>query len=175
MKIHPVVGAEILERVQFPDPVVPIVRSHHEKWDGSGYPHGLKGEEIPIGARILAAVDCLDALASDRQYRKALPLAKAMDIVRAESGRAFGPKIVEILERRRVGLEQRAVSHHQNSARLSTAVKVSRGMLRPADLRTRRQISTCPATAMRCPQSPQPARKCRCFSNSHRTLAALSA
>ncbi len=68
MKIHPVVGAEILERVRFPYPVTPIVRSHHEKWDGSGYPDGLKGEEIPIGARILAAVDCLDALASDRQY-----------------------------------------------------------------------------------------------------------
>jgi len=63
MKIHPVVGAEILEQVEFPYPVVPIVRAHHEKWDGSGYPHGLKGEQIPLGARILAAVDCLDALA----------------------------------------------------------------------------------------------------------------
>jgi diguanylate cyclase (GGDEF)-like protein/putative nucleotidyltransferase with HDIG domain len=126
MKIHPVVGAEILERVQFPYPVVPIVRSHHEKWDGSGYPHGLKGEEIPIGARILAAVDCLDALASDRQYRKAIPLAKAMDIVRSEAGRAFDPRVVEILERRHVELEHRAVSQ-KNSARLSTAVKISRG------------------------------------------------
>src|SRR2546430_1670893 len=66
MKIHPVVGAEILERVEFPYPVVPIVRSHHEKWDGSGYPDGLRGEEIPIGARILSAVDTPDALASDR-------------------------------------------------------------------------------------------------------------
>jgi putative nucleotidyltransferase with HDIG domain len=78
IKIHPVVGAEILERVQFPYPVVPIVRAHHEKWDGSGYPAGLKGEEIPIGARILSAVDCLDALASNRQYRRALPLDRAM-------------------------------------------------------------------------------------------------
>ena len=74
MKIHPIVGAEILEQVDFPYPVVPIVRAHHEKWDGRGYPNGLSGEDIPIGARILAAVDCLDALASDRQYRKALPL-----------------------------------------------------------------------------------------------------
>ncbi len=64
MKIHPVVGAEILERVRFPYPVTPIVRSHHEKWNGCGYPDGLKGEEIPIGARILATVDFLDALAS---------------------------------------------------------------------------------------------------------------
>src|SRR5690348_2769605 len=81
MKIHPLVGAEILERVRFPYPVVPIVRAHHEKWDGSGYPFGLKGEEIPIGARILSAVDCLDALASDRQYRPAYPLDKAMAMV----------------------------------------------------------------------------------------------
>ena len=88
MKIHPVVGAEILERVRFPYPVVPIVRSHHEKWDGNGYPDGLKGEEIPIGARILAAVDCLDALASDRQYRRALPLDEAMAKVAAEAGTA---------------------------------------------------------------------------------------
>src|ERR1019366_4935820 len=72
MQIHPVVGAEILATVDFPYPVVPIVRAHHERWDGSGYPHGLKGEQIPMGARILAAVDCLDALASDRQYRRAL-------------------------------------------------------------------------------------------------------
>src|SRR5579864_3987562 len=63
MKIHPIVGAEILEQVEFPYPVVPIVSADHEKWDGSGYPAGLKGEEIPIGARILSAVDCLDALA----------------------------------------------------------------------------------------------------------------
>src|SRR3989442_9653054 len=78
MKIHPVVGAEILERVRFPYPVVPIVRAHHEKWDGSGYPSGLKGEEIPIGARILAAGDYLDARASDRQYRRALPLEEVI-------------------------------------------------------------------------------------------------
>ncbi len=75
MKIHPVVGAEILEHVNFPYPVAPIVRAHHEKWDGNGYPLGLAGEEIPLGARILAAVDLdlpLDALASDRQYRARL-------------------------------------------------------------------------------------------------------
>ena len=61
------VGAEILERVNFPHPVAPIVRSHHEKWDGSGYPDGLRGQDIPMAARILTAVDCLDAMASDRQ------------------------------------------------------------------------------------------------------------
>src|ERR1700728_1412093 len=108
MKVHPVVGAEILERVEFPYPVVPIVRSHHEKWDGSGYPYGLRGEEIPIGARILSAVDCLDALASDRQYRRALPLDEAMAVVLDESGKSYDPRVVEILARRYVELEARA-------------------------------------------------------------------
>ena len=128
MKIHPVVGAEILERVRFPYPVTPIVRSHHEKWDGSGYPDGLKAEEIPIGARILAAVDCLDALASDRQYRKALPLDEAMRRVRAEAGSAFDPKVVDVLEARYVELEQTAVSQQVAKAKLSTDLKIERGL-----------------------------------------------
>ncbi len=106
MKIHPVVGAEILERVQFPYPVVPIVRSHHEKWDGTGYPDGLCKEQIPLGARILACVDCLDALASDRQYRKALPLDQAIGVVVREAGKSFDPRIVEVLARRYRELEQ---------------------------------------------------------------------
>src|SRR5579885_978467 len=94
MKIHTLVGAEILERVRFPYPVVPIVRAHHEKWDGSGYPLGLKGAEIPIGARILSAVDYLDALASDRQYRRASPLEEVMERLKLESGRSFDPRVV---------------------------------------------------------------------------------
>ena len=109
MKIHPIVGAEILEKVAFPYPVAPIVRSHHEKWNGKGYPDGLKGEEIPMGARILAVIDCLDALASDRQYRKALPLDEAMKKVAEESGVSFDPRVVKILERRYQELEALAV------------------------------------------------------------------
>ncbi len=105
MKIHPIVGAEILERVQFPYPVVPIVRAHHEKWDGSGYPDGLRGESIPIGARILAAVDCLDALTSERQYRSGLTLEQAMNHVSSEAGRAFDPRVVELLEKIYLELE----------------------------------------------------------------------
>jgi diguanylate cyclase (GGDEF)-like protein/putative nucleotidyltransferase with HDIG domain len=108
MKIHPVVGAEILERVQFPCPVVPIVRAHHEKWDGSGYPDGLKGDEIPIGARILGVVDCLDALASDRQYRSALPLHEAMAVVEAEAGKLYDPKMVALLKQHYIEWEQQA-------------------------------------------------------------------
>jgi len=121
MKIHPGVGAEILEKVAFPYPVAPIVRSHHEKWNGKGYPDGLKAEEIPIGARILAAVDCLDAIATDRQYRKALPLDEAMKTVAEEAGTSFDPKVVEILQRRYVELERLAV----NSMRSAEAPKIS--------------------------------------------------
>src|SRR6266436_1215841 len=84
MKVHPLVGAEILDRVAFPYPVAPIVRSHHERWDGSGYPAGLSGEEIPIGARILAVVECLDAFASAPQDRPAMPLVGAIENVSEE-------------------------------------------------------------------------------------------
>jgi putative nucleotidyltransferase with HDIG domain len=128
MKIHPVVGAEILERVEFPYPVVPIVRSHHEKWDGSGYPHGLKGSEIPVGARILAAVDCLDALASDRQYRRALPLDEAMARVASEAGTAFDPAVVRALQARYRELEARAKSMRvAPQPSLSVDIKITRG------------------------------------------------
>ena len=128
MKIHPIVGAEILEQVHFPYPVVPIVRAHHEKWDGSGYPCGLVGEAIPVGARILAAVDCLDALASDRQYRKALPLDEAMTKVASEAGTSFDPKIVSILQLRYVEWEKMANEQpRETPPKLSTDVKVERG------------------------------------------------
>ena len=127
MKIHPIVGAEILERVRFPYPVVPIVRAHHEKWDGSGYPYGLSGEQIPIGARILSAVDCLDALASDRQYRRALPLDEAMRVVISEVGRAFDPRVVDVLSRRYIEWEAMAKLETARSESLSTEIHVERG------------------------------------------------
>src|ERR1700685_2522943 len=129
MKIHTLVGAEILERVRFPYPVVPIVRAHHEKWDGTGYPMGLKGAEIPVGARILSAVDYLDALASDRQYRRALPLHDVMQKLAAESGKSFDPKVVAVLQKRYQHLERMAVakSEQEMNAPLSTAIKIERG------------------------------------------------
>jgi diguanylate cyclase (GGDEF)-like protein/putative nucleotidyltransferase with HDIG domain len=127
MKIHPVVGADILERVRFPYPVVPIVRSHHEAWDGSGYPDGLKGEEIPIGARILTIVDCFDALASDRPYRRALPLDKAMEFVKSKSGIQFDPDIVKILEEHYVELERQANEKQEGLKPLQTEIEVLRG------------------------------------------------
>ncbi len=132
IKIHPIVGAEILEQVEFPYPVVPIVRSHHERWDGTGYPDGLAGEQIPIGARILSAVDCLDALASDRPYRKAMPLDAAMDRVREDSGKAYDPKVVEILGRRYLELEESSKKvAGKRRKKLSKNIEVRRGA-RPA-------------------------------------------
>jgi diguanylate cyclase (GGDEF)-like protein/putative nucleotidyltransferase with HDIG domain len=128
MKIHPVVGAEILERVSFPYPVVPLVRAHHERWDGSGYPDGLKGQEIPLGARILAAVDCLDALAADRQYRRALPLDEAMQQVVGLSGTNLDPAVVDILARRYRELEQMAQAQPAREIKLSTDLIISNGM-----------------------------------------------
>ncbi|HVN04673.1 MAG TPA: HD domain-containing phosphohydrolase [Bryobacteraceae bacterium] len=127
MKIHPVVGAEILERVSFPYPVVPLVRAHHERWDGSGYPDGLKGEEIPLGARILAAVDCLDALAADRQYRRALPLDEAMQQVIEMAGKTLDPAVVAILARRYRELERMAQAQPSAGSRLSTGLRISNG------------------------------------------------
>ncbi|HLH07689.1 MAG TPA: HD domain-containing phosphohydrolase [Terriglobales bacterium] len=135
MKIHPLVGAEILERVSFPYPVVPIVLAHHEKWDGSGYPNGLRGKEIPIGARILSAVDCFDALASDRQYRKALPLTDAMQIIRFHAGSQFDPDVVDVLSRRYLDLEALTQSQEKQSLqRLSTNIMVPRGSAPAAGL-----------------------------------------
>jgi len=129
MKIHTLVGAEILERVRFPYPVVPIVRAHHEKWDGSGYPLGLKGAEIPLGARILSAVDYLDALASDRQYRRALPLKDVMQKLAAEAGKSFDPKVVTVLQKRYQHLETLAVAKSvvDRNSPLSTTIKIERG------------------------------------------------
>jgi putative nucleotidyltransferase with HDIG domain len=95
MKLHVDVGADILSLVNFPFPVEPIVRCHHENWDGSGYPRGVSGEAIPIGARILSVVDCFDALTSDRPYRARMTDEAALDILRERSGRMYDPRVVD--------------------------------------------------------------------------------
>src|SRR6202522_2524946 len=145
MKIHTIVGAEILERVRFPYPVVPIVRAHHEKWDGSGYPYGLKGAEIPIGARILSAVDYLDALASDRQYRRAMPLDEVMTRLMGESGKSFDPKVVDVLKRRYKTLENLALARStaDGNMSLATDLKITRGPA-PADGSENATVSDAP-------------------------------
>jgi putative nucleotidyltransferase with HDIG domain len=99
MKLHVTVGADILSAIDFPYPVVPIVRSHHENWDGTGYPTGLKGTEIPIGARILSVVDCFDALISDRPYRARLSDDDALAILFQRRGSMYDPLIVDTFAR----------------------------------------------------------------------------
>ena len=93
MKLHPVVGGNMLKNIEFPYPVLPMVRFHHERWDGNGYPDGLKGEEIPIGARILALVDCYDALTTDRPYRAPMERGELIEFFRKESGKAYDPQL----------------------------------------------------------------------------------
>jgi putative nucleotidyltransferase with HDIG domain len=95
MKSHVSIGADILSAIDFPYPVVPIVRAHHENWDGTGYPNGLRGEEIPIGARILSVVDCFDALRSDRPYRPAMTEEAALEILVQRSGTMYDPVVVD--------------------------------------------------------------------------------
>jgi diguanylate cyclase (GGDEF)-like protein/putative nucleotidyltransferase with HDIG domain len=99
VRTHPQVASEILERVQFPYPVAPIVLAHHERWDGAGYPRGLKGENIPIAARILAVADAVNALVSPRRYRAAYSLEEAVASLAAESGRAYDPRVVSLVEK----------------------------------------------------------------------------
>jgi diguanylate cyclase (GGDEF)-like protein/putative nucleotidyltransferase with HDIG domain len=95
MKIHTIVGAQILERIGFPYPLVPVVRHHHERWDGTGYPDGLKAEQIPITARILTVVDCFDAVREDRQYRKGLTREEAIEFLRKDKSKHYDPQIVD--------------------------------------------------------------------------------
>lgn len=98
MKLHASVGADILSAIEFPYPVVPIVRHHHESWDGSGYPDGLRGTDIPIGARILSVVDCFDALTSDRPYRRRLSDEDALVILNERKGTMYDPWVVQTFE-----------------------------------------------------------------------------
>jgi len=95
MKLHASIGADILSAIEFPYPVVPIVRHHHENWDGTGYPTGIKGTDIPIGARILSVVDCFDALTSDRPYRPRLSDIDALAILEHRRGSMYDPLIVD--------------------------------------------------------------------------------
>ncbi len=116
MKIHTTVGAEILKRVDFPYPVVPIVRHHHEQWDGKGYPDALRGEEIPITARILAVVDCFDSVREDRPYRRGMTREEASALLLRGSGKHFDPQVVELflkhLSAFDAEIKERGLDHH---------------------------------------------------------------
>jgi diguanylate cyclase (GGDEF)-like protein/putative nucleotidyltransferase with HDIG domain len=95
MKIHTVVGAQILGRVDFPYPVIPIVRHHHEQWDGRGYPDRLRGEQIPITARIISVVDCFDSIREDRPFRRGMTMDEATALLLRGAGIHFDPVVVQ--------------------------------------------------------------------------------
>ena len=95
MKRHAAIGADLLSSIRFPYPVVPIVRHHHENWNGKGYPTGISGTDIPLGARILAVVDCFDALNSDRPYRPRLDADEAFAILKDRRGTMYDPLVVD--------------------------------------------------------------------------------
>ena len=96
VKRHPIIGAHIISHASFPYPVAPAVLYHHERFDGKGYPEGLRGEEIPLTARVLALADFYDALRSDRPYRRSLKQQEVIDSIRRERGRMFDPHLADL-------------------------------------------------------------------------------
>ena len=95
MERHAAAGAELLKGIDFPWDVLPMIRNHHERWDGKGYPDKLGGESIPLTARVLCIADVFDALASDRPYRTGFPRSEALAIMKREVGTMFDPRLFE--------------------------------------------------------------------------------
>ena len=141
MKIHPVVGAEILEHVQFPYPVVPIVRAHHENGMAPVIPFGLRGKDIPIGARILSAVDALGCAGIRPAVSPCAAIEAGDGKNRAGSGKAFDPAVVEILKRRHVELEKKAQAASVGTIKLPLDLKVERGAAPAAGLKRQQSRS----------------------------------
>jgi diguanylate cyclase (GGDEF)-like protein len=108
IKIHAAAGDEILQHVHFPFPVAKYVRYHHERWDGLGYPDGLKGEEIPLGARILAVADAFDAIRYSRPYKLSIPMEEALELLKAQSGSIYDPNLIKLFTEHIGELEQAA-------------------------------------------------------------------
>ena len=130
MKLHASVGADILSAIEFPYPVVPIVRHHHENWDGTGYPDGLRGSDIPIGARILSVVDCFDALTSDRPYRPRLSDSDALRILTERRGSMYDPLVVDSF----VKVYRDITPHQEDLAQAAQGLSaITRGAIAPSD------------------------------------------
>ncbi|OFV92877.1 MAG: hypothetical protein A3H95_15120 [Acidobacteria bacterium RIFCSPLOWO2_02_FULL_64_15] len=142
MKLHVKVGADILSAIDFPYPVVPIVRHHHENWDGTGYPTGLKGTDIPIGARILSVVDCFDALTSDRPYRPSLSDDDALQILMQRRGNMYDPSIVDTFARVHKDIAPEALPPGPPRDALNEITTARRAATLPIDVARRTASST---------------------------------
>ena len=129
--VHADKGADILTAVKFPYPVVPIVRHHHEQWDGRGYPEGLVGRDIPLGARILMVVDCYDAVTSDRPYRRRLTDGEAIGILRSRSGSMYDPDVVKAFIELIPGLRRGNVSSEEAGYSLAVSQVAMRQAVEP--------------------------------------------
>src|SRR2546425_1922390 len=123
IRIHPQVGAEIIAAVPFPYPVAPLILSHHERWDGKGYPQGLHGEDIPLGARILTIVDYFDAVTTERPYHKALSQEGAIGLMKHESGKALDPALVTTFIKLLPTLIEEAAAEQRKAERPVAAVE----------------------------------------------------
>lgn len=144
MQTHAAIGADLLSSIKFPYPVVPIVRHHHESWDGSGYPDGLRGAAIPLGARILSVVDCYDALTSDRPYRPALPVSDALEILVQRRGKMYDPLVVDTFVR-----EYALLAQHVDLSHLPEPVLSPRPEPPAAEPATSTHVDTAPVESLR--------------------------
>lgn len=127
IKCHAPIGADMLSTVNFPYPLVPIIRHHHENWDGTGYPDGLKAEAIPIGARVLAVVDCYDALTSDRPYRTAMTATQAVALICERTGTMYDPTVVAAFMR----VQPLLPVGNGTAAAANEAIAVTRSAVKP--------------------------------------------
>jgi len=132
IRAHPKVGADIISAVPFPYPVSPLILSHHERWDGKGYPAGLKGEEIPLGARILSVVDYFDALMAERPYHKAMGFDAAIGLLQQEAGKGLDPRVVDKFIELLPALQREALTLEQAMPRTSAHEEQPHTVGRPA-------------------------------------------
>ncbi len=129
MQLHTIVGAQILEQIQLPYPLVPVVRHHHERWDGTGYPDQLAGTAIPLTARVLAVLDGYESRCEDRQYRKALTREQSLDALRAERGKAYDPQVIDLLVAHLAEFDARVdtLAQEQHATQIAEEIEKSKG------------------------------------------------
>ena len=132
IRAHPKVGADIISAVPFPYPVSPLILSHHERWDGKGYPSGLKGDDIPLGARILSVVDYFDALMAERPYHKAMGFDAAVGLLQQEAGKGLDPRVVDKFIELLPALQREASTLEQAIRRTSASEEQPHAVGKPA-------------------------------------------